>query len=463
MTRDLFSQPGKTSDADEAHSASAPTASRTPRAPLADRMRPRTLDEIVGQPHLTGPDGLVRRAIAAGSLPSLVFWGPPGTGKTTLARVAARALRQPFVPFSAVTGSVRDVRRIVDEARARRRVGGPATVLFVDEIHRFNKAQQDAFLPHVEDGTLVLLGATTENPSFALNAALLSRCRVVKVRPLQPDDLLALLRRALRDDERGLGGCGIEVAPEALEAIARAADGDARRALGLLEDAVTWARTRGKGRVERADLDAPGGPAVRFDRRGDEHYNLASAFIKSLRGSDPDAALYYMARMLEGGVDPRFVLRRTIIFASEDIGNADPHALPLAMAASDAFERLGLPEGAIPMAQAVTYLACAPKSNASYKALRAAQQAVREHGTLPIPRHILNAPTRTMRDLGYGAGYVYPHDLEGGFAPGVRYLPEALRGQRFYEPTRRGAEAAIAERLEAWRAARGGEDPQTER
>ncbi len=426
-------------------------------APLAERVRPRALDEVVGQEEVLGPGGFLREAIEADSLPSMILWGPPGCGKTTLARVIARRTQFRFVPFSAVLSGVKEVREVVAEARALRAREGRGTLLFVDEIHRFNKAQQDAFLPHVEDGTLTLVGATTENPWFEVTAPLLSRCRVVRLLPLSLEALETLVRRAIADAERGLGDCGVRVPDEAIRSLCRAADGDGRRVLNLLEAAVGHARRMGRPAVDAEVLAAAATPAgVRHDRAYEEHYNVISAFIKSLRGSDPDAALYYFARMLEGGEDPAFICRRMMIFAAEDVGNADPRALQVAVAAHEAFRAIGLPEAAIPMAQAVTYLATAPKSNASYRGLREAQQAVRRTGTLEVPLSLRNAPVEGMKDQGYGEGYVYPHDVPGAFVPEAVHLPSALEGTRFYEPSGAGYEKTISERLHAWREARRG-------
>ncbi len=419
-------------------------------APLADRMRPRVLDEIEGHDAVVGPGSFLRLAIERDQLPSLVLWGPPGSGKTTLARVVAGLTQTAFEPFSAVLGGVAEVRQIVARARDRRRAGGARTILFVDEIHRFNRKQQDAFLPHVEDGTVTLIGATTENPSFALVNALLSRCRVVRLESLEPPAITRILTRALADEERGLAGVEVEVAADVLERLAEAADGDARRGLGLLDEVVRHAQRSGQLRVTvEMAAEVLSAPALRHDRSGDSHYDVVSAFIKSLRGSDPDAALYYMARLIEGGDDPRFICRRMVIFAAEDVGNADPRALSVAVSAMQAYEMIGMPEGRIPMAQACTYLATAPKSNASYAGVNAALKAVRETGTLPVPRHIRNAPTKLMREMGHGAGYQYPHAHGGWVAE--RYLPEALDGARFYEPAGHGYERHIAERLRGWR------------
>jgi putative ATPase len=425
-------------------------------APLADRMRPRSLDEVVGQPHLVAAGAPLRALLEAGTLPSLVLWGPPGSGKTTLARLVAGSAPGDidFVALSAVTAGVKEVRAVIaDATRARR--AGRRTVLFLDEIHRFNRAQQDALLPHVEAGTVTLIGATTENPSFEVIGPLLSRCRVFTLRPLGEEDLRELLRRALTDRERGLGARGVEVEEEAFRALAAVADGDARRALGGLETAVALHAARGReGPVDLETVrEALGRRTLLHDRDRDAHYDVASAFIKSLRASDPDAALYYLARLLEAGDDPLFAARRLVIFAAEDVGNAEPQALPLAVATFQALERIGMPEGRIPLAQATTFLACAPKSNASYAALGRAEAAVRAHGAAPVPLHLRNAPTALMKREGYGRDYTYAHHAPDAFVPD-RNLPDAVEEELFYEPTARGAEAALAERLAAWRARR---------
>ncbi|GMV40491.1 MAG: ATPase AAA [Myxococcales bacterium] len=424
---------------------------RREAAPLADRMRPRSLEELLGHERVLGRHRFLAAAIRADRLPSMILWGPPGSGKTSLAHVIAHSTRAHFEPFSAVLGGVKEVREIIAAARQRLRADGRRTLLFIDEIHRFNKAQQDAFLPHVEAGTVVLIGATTENPSFALTAALLSRCRVVTLEPLGAEAIARLLRRALDDEERGIGRMDLEAGDAVLCAIARTADGDARRALNLLEQAAGFAN----GVIDDACVEeAVAAQPLRYDRAGDQHYDVVSAFIKSMRGSDPDAAMYWMVRMLDAGEDPRFILRRIVIFAAEDVGNADPRALQVATAALSAFELVGLPEGAIPIAQAVTYCATAPKSNASYLALGEARRVVREAGSLEVPAHLRNAPTALAKQLGHGQGYRYPHDAPGGWVPD-HYLPDALRGTRLYEPRGYGYEKYIKERLDRWRTERG--------
>ena len=439
-----------------------PTAARTDRrrgssrtAPLAERMRPRTIGEFVGQRHLLGPDRLLTDLLAAGRVESLILWGPPGTGKTTLAHLLAAAAGGPAVSFSAVLQGVKELRQIVEEAETELRRSGRATVLFVDEIHRFNKAQQDAFLPHVEAGTIVLIGATTENPSFEVIAPLLSRTRVLVLEPLTDDDVGLLVDRALADREHGLGAAELTLPPEARRFLLERADGDARIALGTLELAARVASAHGTRTLDLPVVEeAAQQKALRYDKAGEEHYNVISAFIKSLRGSDPDAAVYWLMRMLEAGEDPLFVARRMVIFAAEDVGNAEPQALQVAVAAKDAVHFVGLPEGRIPLAQAATFLATCPKSNAAYAAMVAASEDVRGRGPLPVPLHLRNAPTPLMRKIGYGRGYEYPHDHPDALV-GQQYLPDALAGRRYYEPTDRGHERAIAERLRHWRAKTG--------
>jgi putative ATPase len=424
-----------------------------PAPPLADRMRPRSLDEVLGQPALLERGKLLPEAIRGDRVPSLILWGPPGSGKTTLASVISHATKHEFVPFSAVLGGVAEIRQIVERARERRAYDGKGTILFVDEIHRFNKGQQDAFLPHLENGTVTLIGATTENPSFAVNAALLSRCKVLRLEALDENALRELLTRALSDRERGLGRSGIEADPAAIDAIAHAARGDARRALGLLESCAALLDDGGRidtALVERAAEER----TLLYDKAGEEHYNVVSALIKSMRGSDPDAAIYWLMRMLEAGDDPLFVLRRLIIFASEDVGNADPRALSVAVDADAAYRRVGMPEGLFPIAHACLYLASCPKSNAVKRAFQSAQKLIEERGALPVPKKLRNAVTGLMRDEGYGADYRYAHDFEGHYVPGETYLPDELEGTRFYEPSDQGLEKSIAERLERLR--RGG-------
>ncbi|MBW8269793.1 replication-associated recombination protein A [Caldovatus aquaticus] len=424
----------------------APPAPDDARRPLADRLRPRALEEVVGQDHLLGPEGALTRMLARGSLASLVLWGPPGTGKTTIARLLAERAGLAFVPLSAVFSGVADLKRAFDEAR-RRRAAGRGTLLFVDEIHRFNRAQQDGFLPVVEDGTVTLVGATTENPSFELNGALLSRCQVLVLRRLDDEALERLLARA-----EAATGRALPVDEAARAALRAMADGDGRYLLNMAEQLL--ALPEDQPPLDTAALSALlARRAALYDKDRDEHYNLISALHKSLRGSDPDAALYWLARMLQGGEDPRYIARRLTRFAAEDVGLADPTALPLAIAAWETYERLGSPEGELALAQLVVHLATAPRSNAVYAAFGAAMRAARETGSLMPPKHILNAPTRLMRELGYGRGYAYDHDEEEGFS-GQDYFPEGMERQRFYRPSGRGAEAAIAERLRHWEALR---------
>ena len=421
-----------------------------PRAPLADRMRPRRLDEVVGQDSLLGEGAALRTLVESGALPSLILWGPPGCGKTTLARLVSAAApgNVRFEPLSAVMAGVKEIRAVVERAR-RERSAGRSTVLFLDEIHRLNRAQQDALLPHVEAGTVTLIGATTENPSFEVIAPLLSRCRVFTLERLSPDALATLLRRAASDPDRGLAHSLPPLDDEVVRCLAEAADGDARRALGLLEAATAVHRAHAPPEAPlplEAVREAAGRRLLAHDRDREEHYNVVSALIKSLRASDPDAALYYAARMLAAGEDPLFVARRLVIFAAEDVGNAEPAALGLAVAAFQAVERIGMPEGRIPLGQAITFLACAPKSNASYLGIKRAWEAAQSHGTLPVPMHLRNAPTSLMKGLGYGRGYEYPHDAPDGFVAAAN-LPEELRAEHFYEPGEAGAEREIAARL----------------
>ena len=432
----------------------APAAATSARAPLAERMRPRTLDEFVGQQHLLGPGRVLRDMLDGGQVESLILWGPPGTGKTTLAHLLAQAGGAREARFSAVLQGVKELREIIQDARDELQRGGRPTVLFVDEIHRFNKAQQDAFLPHVEAGTVTLIGATTENPSFEVIAPLLSRTRVLVLEPLGPEAIGTIVDRALADAERGLGRDQLTLAPDARAFLIAHADGDARIAFGALELAARIARARHTRTLDLPILEeAAQQRALRYDKGGEEHYNVISAFIKSMRGGDPDAALYWMMRMLEAGEDPLFIARRMVIFAAEDVGNAEPQALQVAIAAKDAVHFTGLPEGRIPLAQAATFLATCPKSNASYKAMLAAAEDAKREGALPVPLHIRNAPTPVMKGLGYGAGYEYPHDHPDAVVA-QDYLPERLAGRRYYEPTERGREREIGERLRAWRTQR---------
>jgi putative ATPase len=413
--------------------------------PLAERMRPRTLDEFVGQTHLLASGKPLRQAIEADRLHSMIFWGPPGTGKTTLARLLAGYSGAHFLRLSAVLSGVKDIRDAVAEAKAVRAGERRGTILFIDEVHRFNKSQQDAFLPHVEDGTLIFIGATTENPSFELNSALLSRARVYVLRQLEVHDLEQVVDRAIADREQGLGARGLRLPPEQRRQIAEAADGDARRALNLLELAADL--TDGDAITAKTIAEVIAGHVRRFDKGGDVFYDQISALHKSVRGSAPDAALYWLARMIDGGCDPLYVARRVVRMASEDIGNADPRALELALNAWEVQERLGSPEGELAIAQAVVYMACAAKSNAVYTAWNAALEDVRRSGSLAVPLHLRNAPTRLMKELGYGRRYRYAHDEPEAYAAGETYFPDGIGSPSYYRPVERGLEIRIREKL----------------
>ena len=429
-------------ESDEEETPSGPE----PGTPLAERMRPRTVDELVGQSAVAGPEGFLRRALREDRVPSLIFWGPPGCGKTTLARIIASESDSFFVSFSAVTSGIKEIKEVMRDAARLRRSQRRLTLVFIDEIHRFNKAQQDAFLPYVERGEIVLVGATTENPSFELNNALLSRCRVVVLEALGVDELVLLLERALSDPDRGLGKIEVEVEDDALAAIAHLVSGDARSALNILELSVADTPT-GRSLSAATVAQVAQRKILLYDKAGEEHFNLISALHKSLRESEPDASLYWLERMLQGGEDANYVARRLVRFAAEDVGLADPQALSLSLAAWETYQRLGSPEGEIALAQAVLYLALAPKSIAVYRAQKAARKAIADYPAEPVPHAIRNAPTALMKDLGYGKDYVYGPDTEQGMA-GLECLPESVRGARFYRPGAAGLEKALTERIE---------------
>ncbi|MBT98663.1 MAG: AAA family ATPase [Dehalococcoidia bacterium] len=421
-------------------------------APLAERMRPRTFDDFVGQDQIVDPDRVLLKSIAAGRLPSIILWGPPGTGKTTLARLVATSTQSDFQPVSAVTSGVADLRKIVAEAKDRKGMHRQSTILFVDEIHRFNKAQQDVILPHVEDGTITFIGATTENPSFEVIAPLLSRCRVFTLQSLDPDQMKKVIARALADGDVGHGPMHATMADDAADHLVNIANGDARIALNALETAAYTSTPDAVGnRIINLETisDALQRRSPMYDKAGESHYDTVSAFIKSVRGSSPDGALYWLARMIESGEDPLFIARRLVILASEDIGLAEPQALAMAVAAQQAVHFLGMPEGRIPLAEATVYLAAAPKSNTAYAALNQAMQDVREQANEPVPLHLRNAVTGMMKDMGYGKDYKYSHNYEGHFEE-QEYLPPSLKGRRYYHPGEEGAERQIGQRLNQW-------------
>jgi putative ATPase len=423
------------------------------KTPLPDRMRPQTLDEFVGQKHILEKGSVLRKAIEEDKIQSAIFWGPPGTGKTTLAQIIAKATGAHFLSFSAVLSGIKEIKEVMAKATRMKEFYNRKTILFVDEVHRFNKAQQDAFLPHVEKGNIILIGATTENPSFEVISALLSRTKVYTLHPLKEDELKTIISRAIKDKERGLGNLRVELEDKALDYIAQMANGDARIALSTLEFAVLTTPPDDKG-IRKIDLkiaeETMQKKALAYDKGGEEHYNIISALHKSLRGSDPDAALYWLGRMLAGGEDPLYMARRMVQFASEDVGNADPQALQVAIAAKEAYHFLGSPEGELALAQAAVYLATAPKSNAVYKAFNLVQEDIQRTQALPVPMHIRNAPTQLMKDLGYGKDYKYPHDFPNHFVDET-YLPENLKDRKYYQPTGFGFEKEIKKRLEWWK------------
>jgi putative ATPase len=426
----------------------AKPARKAAPGPLADRMRPKTFDEFVGQEELTGPGRILRRMAEGKQLRSMIFWGPPGVGKTTLAKLLANSAEAHFITYSAVISGIKEIKTVMVEAEQQRKYYGRQTILFIDEIHRFNKAQQDAFLPYVERGDIILLGATTENPSFEINSALLSRIKVVVLHPLSVEHLRTIIERALADPKEGLGETGLKLEESSMDVLVRMSDGDARTALNLLEIASDLAISADKKEISATELEeALQRKMLLYDKKGEEHYNVISALHKSLRNSDPDAGLYWLARMLEAGEDPLYIVRRLIRFASEDIGMADPQALTVAVAAQQATHFIGMPEANTALAQAVVYLAMAPKSNALYEGYTRAAQAVHEKPNEPVPLHIRNAPTPLMKDLGYGKGYLYAHDYEDAITD-MSCLPDSLAGSQYYEPTDRGLEADIKKRLE---------------